>query len=82
MNTEHILSVAKLYSTHTGRRLSTIGVYGVNDGKFFGRLETGNTCTIKTAEKMMQWLSDAFPTDLAWPADIPRPMQSLEKAEC
>ena len=45
----------------------------VNDGKFYNRISTGASCTIRTYNKVLQYFSDHWPLDLPWPVDIPRP---------
>jgi len=80
MNADTLIFAAKLYSEHSGRRLSTIGAYAVNDGKFFDRIEGGGSCTLRTAQKMLVWLSEVWPGDLDWPDDIPRPVRSKQEA--
>ena len=68
-----IEKLARTFSGHTHLKLSTIANYAVNDGKMFIRFEKGGSCTLKTATRMMNWLSERWPEDLEWPADIPRP---------
>ncbi len=80
MSPEIILQVANAYATHTGRKLSTVGVYIVNDGKFLERLATGKSCTLRTADRVMAWFSDNWPADLEWPRDIPRPQKPKKEA--
>ena len=63
----------------TGRQPSTMGrlASGVGgrtgDGSLYSRLRAGGTITIRRAERIAQWLSDRWPEDAEWPADIPRP---------
>ncbi|MGK8234011.1 hypothetical protein ACLGGT_07485 [Roseovarius sp. MS2] len=80
MNSEQIQALASSYSSHTGLKVSTLGVYAVNDGKFFLRLIGGYDCRTKTAQKVAEWFSDNWPTDLEWPRDIPRPSAKQEDA--
>ncbi|MDT8856467.1 hypothetical protein RNZ50_15845 [Paracoccaceae bacterium Fryx2] len=80
MTTQNILSVAQAYAHHSGLKLSTVGAYAVNDGKFFVRLLGGGGCTLKTAARVMAWFSDNWPSDLEWPRDIPRPKPRKEAA--
>lgn len=80
MNSQTIINLATLYALHTGRRLSTLGAYVVNDGKFFDRLAAGGSCTMKTAEKVVRYFDSRWPDDLAWPHDIPRLQKSKEAA--
>lgn len=80
MKIEHLVALADAYSAHSDLKLTTIGVYAVNDGKFFERLKAGGGCTIKTANNVLNWFNIIYPADLEWPADIPRPPRSKKEA--
>ena len=80
MNSEQIQKLAETYSRHTGLKASTLGVYAVNDGKFFVRLQGGYDCRTKTARKVAEWFSTNWPQDLAWPESVPRPSTKKEDA--
>ena len=80
MKTEHLLHLASSLSSHSGLKQTTIGAYAANDGKFFGRLASGSSCTLRTATTVMQWFADNWPEDLQWPTDIPRPPRSKKEA--
>ena len=73
MQTGQIIELAEAYAAHRGLKLSTLGVYIVNDGKFFERLRRGSSCTLKTAERAVSWFHENWADDLAWPQHIPRP---------
>ncbi len=73
MNTGTIIMQAEAYCAHTGRTLSTVGSYAVRDGKFFDRLKNGGGCTLRTADRVIAWFSDNWPSDLAWPSEVARP---------
>ncbi len=73
MQAVEILKLAEAYASHTGRKVSTLGAYTVNDGKFFERLSKGGGCTLRTAARVVQWFADHWPADLEWPRHIPRP---------
>lgn len=80
MSPDSLINLATMYAQHVGHRLSTVGAYAVNDGKFFERLSAGRSCTFKTAEKAVRYFDAVWPADLAWPTDIPRPPKSKEAA--
>ena len=42
----------------------------------YSRLKCGRTLTILRADRALRWFSDNWPTNLAWPPDIPRPTPS------
>lgn len=80
MTIRNLLTLAETYSAHTSLKLSTIGVYALNDGKFFLRLQDGAGCTVRTAERAAQWFSDNWPADVAWPRDVARPPKTKKEA--
>ena len=80
MTIEQIKTLADAYSSHTGLKETTLGVYAVNDGKFFGRLKDGYDCRTKTARKVVDWFDRNWPDDLEWPPSMPRPSEEEESA--
>jgi len=80
MDATQIIKLAEAYSAHTALKLSTIGAYAVNDGKFFPRLSDGGECTLRTAKRVLSWFSTNWPDDLEWPRDIQRPVKRREVA--
>ena len=73
--------LASTYAGHHNVSLSRIGFLAVNDGKFFTRIQAGKSCTVRTYNRTLQWLSDHWPADLPWPDDIPRPERSETKGD-
>ncbi len=61
----------KLYAAHRGLAMSTLS-RKVGSPSMATRLAEGRV-TLATVQRVEQWLSDHWPPDLAWPADIPRP---------
>ena len=72
----HIVRLAAALANHRRRSPSTIGRWASGDGRFYSRLAGGHDITIRRAVRIMQWFSDHWPSDLAWPPDIPRPAPS------
>ena len=64
--------VTKL-AAHTHRSVATVSRLASGSGVTVRRLLAGADITSRRAERIVQWLSDHWPADLAWPADIPRP---------
>ncbi|MCY3855975.1 MAG: hypothetical protein OXF78_06745 [Rhodospirillales bacterium] len=62
-----------LLANATDRSPHTIGRYAAGSGDFYSRLVAGHDVTTRRAARVVQWLSDHWPADLAWPADISRP---------
>ncbi len=73
MQATDLLTLSKMLARHHNWSLSTVALYAANDGKFLRRIEAGGGCTLRTASRVMAWLSTNWPTDLAWPVDIQRP---------
>lgn len=80
MRIEHIIKLARTYSSYTSLSLATVSTYAANDGKLFRRMEDGAGCTIKRANKLIRWFSAHWPADLDWPSDIPRPTPTNKEA--
>jgi hypothetical protein len=80
MGSDTIKRIAEIYAGHQGLKLSTLGAYVVNDGKFFTRIANGGDCRSRTVIRVLQWFADHWPSDLEWPRDIPRPAASLRRA--
>ena len=80
MQATDLLKLSEALTQHRNWSLSTVGLYSANDGKFFQRIESGGGCTLRTAQRVLAWFSDNWPSDLAWPRDIPRPPKSKEAA--
>ena len=68
-----LIELASSYGLHMGVSHWRVAFLVRGDGQFFHRLRQGKGCTVRTAARVTQWFSDHWPTDLAWPADIPRP---------
>lgn len=78
--TKHLLILAGLYGEHLGKSHWRVSFLVRKDGQFFKRLEAGGTCTLRTAAIVLQWFSDNWPEDLAWPKDIARPARGTRRA--
>lgn len=73
MQATHLLKLAETLAAHTDKKVTTLGVYSVNDGKFFERLKKGGGCTLKTAHRVLDWFDQNWAEDLEWPEQIERP---------
>lgn len=76
---EQIKDLAHAHAAHTGLKMSTLGAYAANDGKFFKHLDEGRECRRRTREKVANWFAQNWPEDLEWPSDIPRPIAADPK---
>ncbi len=79
-DTIHILTLCDLYCAVVNRSEVRVADLAVGNPYFFKRLRAGARCTVKTYGRALQWFSDHWPADLAWPTDIPRPAPSAESA--
>ena len=73
MRCEHIVQLVHSYGVAVGLTPRTVSTYAAGSGDFCDRLERGHDITTRRAARVVQWLSDRWPADLDWPADIPRP---------
>lgn len=68
-----LLTVARAYSTATGRSLARVGTVIHDQGAFFKKLEAGGSCTMDTFDKAMRWFSANWPGETPWPEGVARP---------
>jgi len=80
MTEADLITLARIYSAHSGLTLSTVGTYAAMDGKFFLSLISGSGCTMKRASRIVSWFDSHWPEDLEWPRAIPRPSRQSEDA--
>lgn len=73
----HLLSCAAAYAGARKVSPATIGRLAAGDWRFFDRLDGGDTTfTARKYDDVMQWFSDNWPDDTAWPDDVSRPLAS------
>jgi hypothetical protein len=78
---EQLLTLSRLYAEAQGIKLSTLSSRMFNDGKRLDAIEAGRPIQVTTFERAMQWLSDNWPEDPAWPAGITRPRPTAPTPE-
>lgn len=61
----------RVYAKRRRVALTTLGGFIVGNSTVAERLAEGRV-TVATIRRIEQWLSDRWPDDLDWPADIPR----------
>ena len=71
------LLLMKHYALRRRVALTTLGRHIVSNSTLAERLASGRV-TVATVRRVEQWLSDNWPDDLDWPADIPRPAPRRE----
>lgn len=67
-----LLRLAEIYAAAKGLRLTRVGRQAVGTHHLFARLARGEGCTLRTAQRAYEFFYENWPTDLYWPADIPR----------
>lgn len=75
-----LIELAEAYAAHVGITHWAVSMRIFKKGDFFGKLMKGSDCRTRTAVRANQWLSDNWPSDLAWPGNIPRPTPTEEAA--
>lgn len=80
MDKRDLVKLGEFYAAHVGLKLSTVSTYAANDGKWLAGLKGSTSCTLRKASSVVAWFSDNWPSDLAWPADIPRPDKPKKEA--
>jgi len=73
-----IIRLMDAAAAHNGLSAHSVGRYASGSGDFYARLLAGHDITTRRAHRVVQWLSDHWPADLDWPADIPRPALRAE----
>ena len=74
MDITKIAYLIELLAEYRSRSPHTIGRLVAVSGDFYQRLKDGRDITFGRANRVVQNLSDIWPDDLEWPADIPRPV--------
>jgi len=69
----HLFECAALFEEATGITPATVGKRALNDNTYFARISSGQGFTIRTYDRVMEWMSANWPEDVAWPTDVPRP---------
>ena len=74
MNEIALIRLGERYATARGVSLARVATLAAGDGKFFARLQSGQTCTLRTAGRVVRWLSERWPDGTEWPRDLERPV--------
>ncbi|WP_170563070.1 hypothetical protein [Ruegeria atlantica] len=72
MFVQYLLDSIKKYADAKSLSVASVGRYSIGDVNLVDRLKTGRI-TIRRVNRVIQWLSNHWPSDLDWPPDIPRP---------
>ena len=72
-------SLVTSYAAAVGKARTTVAHAAIGSDRFFSRLDAGGTFTVRVYDAAVQWFSDRWPADLAWPEGVARPApRSLE----
>ena len=74
--TDDLLTCARAYCEARQIALPTLSGLVLRDSRTFDRVAAGGSMTVRNMERSMQWLSDHWPDDRAWPAHVVRPSKS------
>lgn len=69
----NLLRCGQAYAKARGISLVTVARLSAGDWRFFDRLKDEKTFTIRKYDDVMGWLSDNWPSGLAWPKGVERP---------
>ncbi len=78
MNTDNLLILANIYSSHVGRSEATLSNWIFGNARLFKRLHDGCSCNVATYNKALNWFSNNWSDDLEWPTSIERPKPTRE----
>jgi hypothetical protein len=70
---EHLILLAAAYAAHVDRSEQTVSKWITGHGRLFQRLRAGMGCNLNTAELVVRWFDENWPSDLDWPEAVERP---------
>lgn len=73
-----LIEIIDAYARATGVSPATVSLRSAASGGLYRRLRDGHSITVHRAARIVQWLSDHWPADLAWPDGVGRPPPSPE----
>lgn len=76
-----ILMLARRYAQRRNITLSSVSTYACGDGSIFEKLSQGKSITAVRARKVINWFSENWPADLAWPDGVERPNHNIKQKE-
>lgn len=70
---QHLLDLGAAYCAETGYASKTVAQKACGDFRFFERVQSGASFTVKTYDRALQFFSDNWPRRMPWPDAIERP---------
>ena len=78
MDAKHLSALGRKYVDHVGGTLSTLSTRMAGGGAVLPNIEAGRqTVTVKKFNRLLNWFSSNWPSDLDWPEGIPRPDETM-----
>lgn len=68
-----LLRLVDAYRVARGISDARVSTLVFNDGQRIDDLRSGKDIGTRRLSRAIQWFSDNWPPDAAWPADVPRP---------
>ena len=76
-----LITLADTLAAHQGVTHFAISMRAMGKGDFFKNMkERGADCRTQTAAKLLKWFDSAWPNDLEWPREVPRPPKDKREA--
>lgn len=69
----NLIELASRFAQATNVSPATISKRALNDNTFFDRLEKGKGFTVRTFDKVLDWMFENWPENTEWPSNIPQP---------
>ena len=69
----YLLTLAHAYAAAEGIELKTVSWRVFGDGKKLDALEGGSDIQLGRYNSALDWFSENWPEEAAWPDDVPRP---------
>lgn len=73
---EKLSMLAVEFARVSGRKPGGIWAEAAKDGRFMDRIESGQSFTVRTFDRAVQWFSDNWPDGGVWPDCVARPVPS------
>lgn len=75
---QHLGECAAAFEAATGIRPSVVSRRALQDSRYLDRVLGGEGFTVRTFDRLIQFLSDKWPpeADHTWPSAVPRPLKT------
>ncbi len=70
---KQLLTLSETFGRATGRSEARVATMVANDGKFFGRIRSGKTCSVDTYLRLKDWFAANWPEGTPWPDGVDEP---------